>query len=783
MKKAKQTLTAALAATLATGVVGSVASAATNDDLYKAAYSAMVKAQTEKTQTAINEARVAINALPKELDWAKGEFSKQVDTVQQPIYTQIIALIEKGQKEAKQETVNEGKKLLVGVEEAYAKTWSSNFDTIQQTLVNNATEAVKAAKSQKPEDIKKAADLVAELKTADSADVKKAVEGLEKDFANNVNVYAVSAEAKNASSITITFSKEVEKDSIDKTDFAVTLKQQKVYVKEVSVADDKKSATLTLSSDLKDKEEYKLVVDGIKDTKGNKGNRTELTVKYEKQDLNAVEFKSTNVLRGADLKKDYIIVKDTAGRDVTKEAKVKFACVEDKNLVTSEGKVSGSATVNKEYTIRILDSNDKVIAEQTIKIVSKLDNAFIGYTLTLADVDDDAKYADIAPNSKIQLGNTAKLTIFYTDALGKEKKVDAKNAKVTLVDKGVVSIVGDNKIKALKEGHAVVKVVYGSMEQEIDIETTKDAVADLDLTVSDALLADVNLYAPIEIKNNNKLIGAEDEDIINTAKVQMYNSQGDSWYTVDSKRADGQLWLNGKNLKDGRAKLVLSSKYGSKEYEFDIKVQKPAKISSYLLEARKTGNETGSVDTIDLNNDGKSESATLHVYAIDENGLRISEVAADKVHVTKMNGNDVDKTKPDLINNVIDVNDVFGEEGSVLFDVEYNKINGGTDTAQITLTVKNSYDKAVSVRASQEEYTTTGAISLADVLEFYYGNTYTKAQVTDVVAYENNDKNQTKLSMTTPLEKRYYTIHVKSVKIAANGQVYTVDDNVDFTIK
>src|SRR3712207_6810018 len=65
------------------------------DQLYKDAYNATEKCLKLGTQESIKEAREAIGKLPKSLNWAIGEFSKQVDTKQHPIFVEIIKSITK----------------------------------------------------------------------------------------------------------------------------------------------------------------------------------------------------------------------------------------------------------------------------------------------------------------------------------------------------------------------------------------------------------------------------------------------------------------------------------------------------------------------------------------------------------------------------------------------------------------------------------------------------------------------------------------------------------------
>ncbi|MDI9216995.1 hypothetical protein [Clostridium tertium] len=176
-KKVQKTLTGAMAAMMATGVVATPAMAATNtnvDALYKAAYQATQKALTEKTQAAVNEARTAIKALPANMDWAIGEFSKQVDTVQHPILVNIVNSIKKAEKEPTQANINAAKKAIPAeLTPVWKNSYSSAVDKLQQDLQKRTLDAVKKAEADKTKaSIDAARVLVKDVLTADSQALK-----------------------------------------------------------------------------------------------------------------------------------------------------------------------------------------------------------------------------------------------------------------------------------------------------------------------------------------------------------------------------------------------------------------------------------------------------------------------------------------------------------------------------------------------------------------------------------------------------------------------------------
>lgn len=113
------------------------------DKLYKEAYDATIKCLNEKTQKSIKEARKAIEKLPKQLNWAKGTFSVQVDQVQQPIFTKIINYINNSKKSKKQKDINKGKELVKDVIEIqYRSTWSSELDKVEGEKISKVVDGI-----------------------------------------------------------------------------------------------------------------------------------------------------------------------------------------------------------------------------------------------------------------------------------------------------------------------------------------------------------------------------------------------------------------------------------------------------------------------------------------------------------------------------------------------------------------------------------------------------------------------------------------------------------------
>lgn len=109
------------------------------DKLYAEGVHAVLKCQNEKTQSSVNDARKVIDKFTGKLDWAIGELSKQVDTVQHPILVTIVDGIHRNQLKPVQNDINKVKNNIVNLpREDWKKDYGSALDKAQQILINEA---------------------------------------------------------------------------------------------------------------------------------------------------------------------------------------------------------------------------------------------------------------------------------------------------------------------------------------------------------------------------------------------------------------------------------------------------------------------------------------------------------------------------------------------------------------------------------------------------------------------------------------------------------------------
>lgn len=161
---------------LATNLVLSTpVQAATNVDLlYKNAYTATNNALKETTQGSINIARAEVKKLPINLNWAIGEFSKQLDSLQHPILSTIILSIKLAETNLIQANIDQAKSSIPNeLYPIWKNSYSSAIDKLQQKLQIKALNALKKAENEKTEEsIKLAEQLISELMSSNSVAIE-----------------------------------------------------------------------------------------------------------------------------------------------------------------------------------------------------------------------------------------------------------------------------------------------------------------------------------------------------------------------------------------------------------------------------------------------------------------------------------------------------------------------------------------------------------------------------------------------------------------------------------
>lgn len=167
------------------------------DVLYKEGFEAVKICTTLKTQQSVNNAREVINKFHGKLDWAIGEFSKQIDEVQHPILVDIVDGINKNQNTPNGKKINDIRRNILALpNKEWVASYSSALDIAQDILIKNVADSFNNYKNDtKIEKFKLLYLNINELEEIENQDVINFTKTIEKEtydiIPNNWEVYVV----------------------------------------------------------------------------------------------------------------------------------------------------------------------------------------------------------------------------------------------------------------------------------------------------------------------------------------------------------------------------------------------------------------------------------------------------------------------------------------------------------------------------------------------------------------------------------------------------------------
>lgn len=662
MKEVKKVLGAALAATLTTGIVGTVAGATTVDDLYKAAYDATVNALNKKDQDSINAAREAINNLPAELQGFKGEFSKQVDTVQHPILVTIVDSINNADKSLKQVDINTARKAIpANLPAEWRNSYSTGLDSVQQKLIVKADEAVKKAqKSQAKADVDAARALLSEIATVENNDgVKTWVSTYEKDFMNSVKLSVDSIDVTGDKTVRVNFNKEVDADTLSVRSFKAyeTESKKSLWVTSAVVSNDKKSVEVKFSSIFPVDKNITLEVKDVKDLSGKVMETSNDEFVYTKSEVSSIELTNTTFRPNADITKS-LVIKDADGKDITKTVSYEFQSSND--LVAKNGTLKTDAEGEARVVIVVKVDGKEVLKSEayTIKVEAAKANEVQGITVYEVQAGKDFstfKYDQVTKVDTIKVGETKvnNLAIFCTDQYGNAQTAVVGN-KITVVESlnpEVAVLNVDGTIKAISEGTASFKVKVAGIKDEFVVTVNVKAEAEVKSVAVDnstVVLAkgginkDVKVSVKDQYGDKIKLVNLTPANL----KVEVKDNTG-NYVAVDANllaagaNTDDEFVFTAKpgtEIETKTYKVTYKATIDEKDVdfttEFKVQVKDSADFANY-----KVDSEVKSLDLHDSNlaDDENPSKGTFHVYKMDKNNVEMAEIADAKVEILDKN--------------------------------------------------------------------------------------------------------------------------------------------------
>ncbi|MDG0948191.1 S-layer homology domain-containing protein [Bacillus paranthracis] len=458
-----------------------------------------------------------------------------------------------------------------------------------------------------------------------------------------------SAKAVTTQKVEVKFNKAVEK--LTKEDIKVTNKanNDKVLVKEVTLSEDKKSATVELYGNLAAKQTYTVDV--------NKFGKTEVAV--GSLEAKTIEMADQTVVAGQATKLQYKVT-DENGTEVISPKGIEF--VTPANTIDAEGNITlaeGTSTTVK----AVYKKDGKVVAEsKTVKVSAEGAAVAEISNWTVVPNATDAKFdaTDFKQNNKVYENDDAVLKVELKNQFGKtvtelnnvKVEFESLNTEAAVVDKatGKITVLGTGgtvpvkvtvKEVTEKDGKEVIgkelatKTVtveaFAKKEmKEIKLEKTNVALSTQDVTDLKVKAPVLDQYgkefaAPVTVKVLDK-DGKEVQDKKLVANYEnkelVLNAAGQAAgkYTVELTATSGK--------KEAKATVALELKDPGTFSKFEVRGLEK-ELDKYVTDENKKNAMTVSVLPVDTNGlvlKG-AEKATFELKATDKDGKEIKDLA------------------------------------------------------------------------------------------------------------------------------------------------------------
>ncbi|PFJ26161.1 S-layer protein [Bacillus anthracis] len=479
-------------------------------------------------------------------------------------------------------------------------------------------------------------------KSVTRAEAAKFIAKTDKEFGTEA-VKVESAKAVTTQKVEVKFSKAVEK--LTKEDVKVTNKanNDKVLVKELTLSEDKKSATVELYGNLAAKQTYTVDV--------NKVGKTEVAV--GSLEAKTIEMADQTVVAGVDSELKYT-VKDENGTEVLSPSGIEFvspAKITDGKINLAKGTSTTVKAVYKKDGKVVAESKEvKVSAEGTA--VSSISN----WTVVSNETKVEFDATDFKQNNKVYENDDAVLKVQLKDQFGTtvtklddvKVEFESLNTEVVVVDKatGKITVLGtggtapvkvtvkDANGKELATKTVEIEAFAQKEMKEIKLEKTN-------LTLSTKDEEGVKVKAPVldqygkEFADAPVKVTVKDKDgkeVIKQEEVASYDAKTKE-LTVTGKTDAGKYTVE----------LVATSGKKEAKATLALELKAPGAFSKY--EVRGLEKELDKYVT----DENQKNEMTVAVLPVDANGLVLAgkEVAKIEVTTTDKDGKEVpaDATK------------------------------------------------------------------------------------------------------------------------------------------
>ncbi|AJG61064.1 MULTISPECIES: S-layer homology domain-containing protein [Bacillus] len=613
-------------------------------------------------------------------------------------------------------------------------------------------------------------------KSVTRAEAAKFIAKTDKEFGTEA-VKVDSAKAVTTQKVEVKFSKAVEK--LTKEDIKVTNKanNDKVLVKEVTLSEDKKSATVELADALAAKQTYTVEV--------NKAGKADVVV--GSLEPKTIEIADQTVLPSNDITAALTyIVKDENGTDVTESVKGKVTI--ESPAKAADGKIK--LAVGTSTTVKaVYKKDDKVVAEsKEVKVSAQNEvvTEISNWTVAKDSVTFDEKFKQ---NNVVYDGEELKVQAQLKNQFGKEVKATEENVQFESLNTDVVVVdKTTGKVTVMGNGKAVVKIsakngdkVVATKTVELDVRAAKAVkeikVDQANLALSTKDTTGLTVKATVLDQYGNPV-----KDAAVTTKVKDNKEEVRVTPSAAKTNEKGLVELNVQAAKEVKGSYTVEVTTKDKEGKdltatFTVDLKVPGVFAKYDVR--------GLESELDKHKDTEKETKNtmdVSVLAVDANGLALgAKETADKVEVKVLDKDGTPKAAA-VTGTVVDATQLAKGDYTVVVSVDKKPVKTHTlkvvdSKAPVNVEFTSTTLKDVTTDKGMNE-------ALATILSID-GTRATAAEVT-AVTYVSSDETvvaSAKESTGKALKAGTTTIFVQELTVKGEKVTFKTPVKVTVTVK
>ncbi|WP_426951307.1 S-layer homology domain-containing protein [Bacillus mycoides] len=472
-------------------------------------------------------------------------------------------------------------------------------------------------------------------KTVTKAEAAQFIAKTDKDF-GTAALTVESAKAVTTQKVEVKFNKAVEK--LTKEDVKVTNKanNEKALVKNVTLSEDKKSATVELADALAAKQTYTVEV--------NKAGKADVVV--GSLEPKTIEITDQTVVAKEDIKNGkkpvlQYVVKDENGATIAipEGFKVNYVTPAPTDTFNADGTVELAQGTSTTVKVVIKNAKDEVVVESKEVKVSAQNEVVAEISNWTASATEETFGKDFKQNNVVYNGETVKVQAQLKDQFGKEVTASTKNVQfeslntdVAVVDKttGKVTVMGNGKATVkitAKNGDKVVATKNVELDvraakavKEIKVDQASLAISTKDTTGLTVKTTVLDQYGnPVKDADVTVKVKNDKQEVTVTPAAAKTNEKGLVELNVKAaKEVQGshtvEVTTKDKDNKDLTATFTVDLKVPGVFAKYDVRG----------LEAELDKN---------MNNKDTKHNMEVSVLSVDANGLALGGKETAKVEV------------------------------------------------------------------------------------------------------------------------------------------------------